>query len=259
MKIKEIIKIIEDFANPSIQESWDNSGLIIGDKEAEVSGVLIALDCTQELVEEAIANSYNMIICHHPLIFKGLKRINGDDVVSSAIIKAIKHDIAIYAAHTNADKVLEGVSGAMAKRLGLRDIEILDKEENGVGLGVIGTLPKPLSSKEMINYVKRAFKLQSLRCSYPIEKMISRVALCGGSGSFLIEKSMERQADLYISGDISYHNFFVPKDFMIMDIGHFESEIDIVSIFFDLIRKKIPNFAVRISENINNSNPIYYF
>ena len=140
MKVKDIINIIEEFAPLGIQEKWDNSGLCIGSPEDEVTSVLMGLDCTPELVDEAIACGADMIVTHHPLIFSGLKKISSDDLVGAAVIKAIKAGISIYAAHTNADKVIAGVSGAMAAKLGLENVTILDEDGEGTGLGVVGDL-----------------------------------------------------------------------------------------------------------------------
>ena len=258
MKVKEIIQVIEDFAPLSIQEGWDNSGLCVGSPEDEASSVLIGLDCTEKLIDEAIECGADMIVTHHPLIFSGLKKISPEDAIGAAVIKAIRAGICIYAAHTNADKVIAGVSGAMAAKLGLTDVRILDEDGERTGLGVVGNLPTPISSQEAIALVKERFSLKMLKTSAPIDKPISRIAMCGGSGSSLIKNAMKAGADLYISGDISYHHFFTPEGFMLMDIGHYESEIEIVDILFSLITKKFPTFAVRITQNIN-SNPIYYF
>ena len=258
MKVKDIIKVIEQFAPLSIQEGWDNSGLCVGSPEDEVTSVLLALDCTPALVEEAIACGADMIVTHHPLIFSGLKKISPDDMVGEAVIKAIKAGICIYAAHTNADKVLAGVSGAMAAKLGLENVRILDEDGEGTGLGAVGDLPVPVKAEDALNLVKEKFGLKVIKTSRPVEGLVTRVAMCGGSGGSLIKAAMKSDAQLYISGDISYHNFFTPDGFMIMDIGHYESEIEIVDILFSLIKKNFPTFAVRITQNLN-SNPIYYF
>jgi putative NIF3 family GTP cyclohydrolase 1 type 2 len=164
----------------------------------------------------------------------------------------------VYAAHTSADKVIAGVSGAMAARLGLVEVEILDEDGEGTGLGVVGNLPEPVSAEEAVALVKDRFSLKAMRTSRPVEGKISRIAMCGGSGGSLIAAAMASGAQLYISGDISYHNFFTKEGFMIMDIGHYESEIEIVDILFSLLRKNFPTFAVRITQNIY-SNPIFYF
>ena len=258
MKVRDITDVIESFAPLSIQESWDNSGLCIGSPESEVTSVLLGLDCTAELVDEAIACGADMIVTHHPLIFSGLKKISPDDPVGEAVMKAIAAGISVYAAHTTSDKVIAGVSGAMAARLGLKDVEILDEDGDGTGLGVVGNLPEPMAASDLVAMVKERFSLKMVRASRLPEGKITRVAMCGGSGASLIGSAVRAGAQLYVSGDISYHNFFTRKDFMIMDIGHYESEKEIVDILFSLIKKNFPTFAVRITQNIN-SNPIYYF
>ena len=257
-KVKDVTKVIEEFAPLSIQEKWDNSGLCVGSPEASVSSVLFGLDCTPELVDEAIACGADMIVTHHPLIFSGLKKISPDDMVGEAVFKAIKAGISIYAAHTNADKVIAGVSGAMAAKLGLKNVEILSEDGEGTGLGVVGELSEPMTAQQMVEMVKERFALKTVKASKPVEGEITKVAMCGGSGGSLISAAKAAGAQLYISGDISYHNFFTPEGFMLMDIGHYESEIEIVDILFSLVKKNFPTFAVRITQNMH-SNPIYYF
>ena len=257
MKVRDIIDAIEQFAPLSIQEGWDNSGLCIGAPDDEVHGVLLGFDCTPELIDEAVAAGCDLVVTHHPLIFKGLKRIQGGDPVTDAVIKAVRAGVAVYAAHTTADKVIAGVSGAMARRLELVDIALM-QDEGGFGLGAVGTLPHPMTGEEAIAYVKEKFCLKTVRTSKPVAR-VEKVAMCGGSGSSEIDAARATGAQLYISGDISYHHFFTPEGFMVMDIGHFESEVDIVGILCKVIREKIPTFAVRISDNLGRSNPVRYY
>ncbi len=257
-KVKDVTSVIEEFAPLAIQEKWDNSGLCVGSPESPVSSILFGLDCTPALVDEAVECGADMIITHHPLIFSGLKKISPDDMVGEAVYKAIKAGISIYAAHTNADKVLAGVSGAMAAKLGLQNVRILSDEGEGTGLGVVGEFPQALTVEQTLELVKESFALKTVKTSRPLDGMIQTVAMCGGSGGSLIGAAKASGAQLYISGDISYHNFFTPEGFMLMDIGHYESEIEIVDILFSLVKKNFPNFAVRITQNMH-SNPIYYF
>ena len=257
MRVRDIISAIEQFAPLSIQEGWDNSGLAVGSPGDEVHGVLVGFDCTAELIDEAVAEGCDMVVTHHPLIFHGIKRLCPGDPVSDAVIRAVRAGVAVYAAHTTADKVLAGVSGAMARRLGLQDIAILE-DEGGYGLGAVGTLPKPMTGEEAAAYVKEKFGLKGLRASRPVER-IERVAMCGGSGGSEIDAARAAGAQLYISADISYHHFFTPERFMLMDIGHFESEVEIVDILSEVIREKFPTFAVRKSGNLGRSNPVRYF
>jgi len=253
MKARQVAEIIEDFAPLGTQESWDNAGFCIGSPETEVSGVMVGFDCTPALIEEAAAAGCNMIVTHHPLIFKGVKKINPDTFMGSAIISAIKRDMVVYAAHTNADKAPDGVSRLMAEKLGLEEIEPLGED----GLGAVGVLPGSMDGYRFADMVKNAFGLPVIRCSDPSGRQVSRVAVCGGSGGSLIEDAQAKGADAYLCGDLSYHSFFTEPDFMLLDVGHYESEIAIVEKLFGLLSEKIHTFAVRKTQN--NNNPVYYY
>lgn len=264
--VRDVIDVISSFAPENVQESWDNSGLSVGDADAEVTGVLVGFDCTPELVDEAVECGANLIVTHHPLIFSALRRVTPDDAVGLAVMKAIRGGVAIYSAHTSADKVVGGVSWAMARRIGLENVTILDVDGSACGpdgqecgLGIVGDFPEPVPAEKAVEIVKSAFRIPYVKTSrlWP-GLMISRVAACGGSGSSLIAKAREAGAQLYVCGDISYHHFFTPEGFILMDVGHYESEIDIVDILFSLIRKNFHTFAVRITR-LDYTNPIYYF
>ncbi len=260
MKVGDITAVLESFAPLRIQESWDNSGLIIGSPEDEVHGVMVGFDCTRALVDEAIEKGCDMVVTHHPLIFKGIRRIDGKDPVGAAIMQAIRGGVAVYAAHTTADKVITGVSGAMARRLKLKNVSIMVPEEDGtVGLGCIGDFPEPMTGEQALAYVREAFGLKVIKSSRPLKEPITRVALLGGSGGGEIALAQSKGAQLYITADISYHNYFTPEGFMIMDVGHFESEVEIVDIFVEEIRKKFPTFASYKSDALGRSNPVHYF
>ena len=252
MKVRDIASILEAFAPLPTQEPWDNAGLCIGSPEQEVHAVLVGFDCTLPLVQEAVARGADMIVTHHPLIFGGLKRIDPDDPVGAAVTLAVRHGIAVYAAHTNADKAPGGVNALMAARLRLADLAPLDE----TGLGWIGTLPEPLSGADFCQYVKDCFSLRVLRCSTPVAT-VRRVATSCGAGSGFAEQAFRAGADAFVTGDVSYHHFFVPEGRMILDIGHFESEVEIVSKFVSILQEKIPTFAV--CTTTQNNNPIYYY
>lgn len=257
MKAIDIISVIEEFAPRNIQEEWDNSGLMAGDTQREVKSVLLGLDCTPELILEAIEIGADMIITHHPLIFKGIKKIGTETVQERMISSIIKKDIVVYSVHTNIDKVPLGVSALMAERIELRATKILmPQQDSETGLGIVGDLVEPMDFNPFIKMVKERFSLKVVRTSKPTENKISRVALCGGSGVSLIPAARASGAQIFITGDVSYHNYFCEDEFMIMDIGHYESEIDVLELLMSVILKKIPNFAVHISER--NNNPIYY-
>lgn len=252
MKAKDIAAAIEEFAPLGTQEPWDNAGLCIGSPEAEVHAVLVGFDCTAGLVAEAVERGADMIVTHHPLIFGGLKRIDPDDPVGAAVCAAVRHGIAVYAAHTNADKAEGGVNALMAGRLGLVEPEPLDES----GLSQIGLLPEPMTGRAFCTYVKERFGLRTLRCSAPVAEVF-RVATSCGSGASFAETAFRAGADAFVTGDVSYHRFFVPEGRMIVDIGHYESEVEIVEKFVSVLQKKLPTFAVYTAKQKNN-NPIYY-
>ena len=260
MKVADITAVLEAFAPLRIQESWDNSGLLIGSPDDELHGVLVGFDCTPALVQEAVEKGCDMVVTHHPLIFQGIRRIDGSDPVGAAVMQAIRSGVAVYAAHTTADKVIAGVSGAMARRLELKNVRIMVPEEDGtVGLGCVGELPRPMNGHEALRYVQEKFGLKIIRSSRPLETPVSRVALLGGAGGSEIPLARSKGAQLYITADIRYHDFFTPEGFMVMDIGHFESEVEIVDIFVSEIRKKFPTFASYKSACLDRSNPVHYF
>ena len=253
MNAREIAAVLEEFAPLPSQEPWDNAGICIGSPEAEVHAVLVGFDCTPALLQEAVARGADMVVTHHPLIFGGLKRIDPDDPVGAAVILAIRHGIVVYAAHTNADKAPGGVNTLMAERLGLVEPEPLDES----GLGFIGLLPEPMEGSDFCRYVKERFSLRTLRCSAPIAEVF-RVATSCGAGSSFAEAAFRAGADAFVTGDVSYHHFFVPEGRMILDIGHWESEVEIVEKFVSILQKKMPTFAVYTTTRKNN-NPIYYY
>lgn len=258
MRISDVIKVIEDFAPLSVQEDWDNCGLQVGDPDAQVKGILVGFDCTPELVDEAVETGANLIVTHHPLIFRGVKKIMPTDPVGLAIMKAIAGGVAVYSAHTSADKVPGGVNTAFAGKLGLQDPKVLEADADGNGFGMVGNLKEPMTAREFVEFVKKTFSLKCVRCSKPITGKISRVAVCGGSGSFLIGAAQASGAQAYLCGDVSYHYFITMDGFMILDIGHFEGEVEIVNILFSLLKKNFPTFAVRMCRSLGSRNPVYY-
>lgn len=257
MKAFEIAQVIEKFAPLGLQENWDNSGFCIGDPNADVTKLLIGFDPSYELIEEAVKVGADMVVTHHPLIFSGVKKISGADQTGRAIIEAIKNDIVVYSCHTNMDKVIAGVSGSLAQKLHLKDVQVLDSDENGDGLGVIGSLEQPMDADDFLAYLKNSLSLEHFRYSKPVSGKIERVALCGGSGRSLIKMAYRKGAQIYLCGDISYHDFYCPDHFMVADIGHFESEAQIMRVIYDIVMEKFPNFAVQIANN--STNPVYYY
>lgn len=363
MKIKDIASYIESIAPLAYQEDYDNAGLIIGDPEQEVKGALVTVDVTEEIVEEAVNKGLNLIVSHHPIMIAGVKKINGKDYTERIILKAIKNDIAIYAAHTNLDSIWGGVSSKMADKLDLKNQRILAPASNRlmklvyfvpvdqaeqtrsavfeagageigaydmcsynlegkgsfragedtnpfvgnkgeihfeqearvetilpkhlknkvvkalisahpyeevaydlypienkfdrVGYGIIGELEEESDESVFLERLKDVFKSKCIRHTNLLNKTIKRVAVCGGSGSFVLKDAIQQKADLLISGDFKYHQFFDAEGkIIIADIGHFESEQITKELFYELLRKKFPKFAVRLTEI--NSNPINY-
>ena len=261
MKIKEIADAIEQYAPLRLQEEWDNAGIQVGDPEAEISGILLCTDATEAVVAEAIARGYNLVISHHPLIFRGLKKIMGRTPVERAVAMAIKHDITIYSAHTNMDSARHGVSFRMADKIGMTNVEFLDDnrvEPYGdtecpiAGCGVIGDI-EPQPAREVLKRVKEAFEVGAVRYSGDGDRLVSRVALCGGAGGFLLDKAVEAGAQLYVTADMRYHDFLDNSQrIVVADIGHYESEHFTKEIFLEIIQKKSPTFAVAFAKNETN-------
>lgn len=260
MKIQEIIQIIEAYAPRELQADFDNSGLICGNVEQEVSSILLCIDVTEDVVREAVQKGHNLIISHHPLIFKGLKQITPSTYVERSIILAVKNEIAIYAAHTNMDVVARGVSGRMADKLSLKNQEILQPEGETPyphGYGIIGTLDTPVAPLSFLQHVKETFHCKTIRYTTPPDQQVQRVAVCGGAGASFLQKAIQKRADIYITGDFKYHDFFLTENRIILaDIGHYESEQFTKDIFYELVTKKMPKFAVQFSDI--NTNPINY-
>ncbi len=364
MKIREITEYLEAAAPPALQESYDNAGLIVGDPEAGVNAALVTVDVTEEVVDEAIRTKAGIIIAHHPIIFSGLKKITGKNYVERTVIKALKNDIAIYAAHTNLDAISGGVNTILCQKLGLLDCRVLqpatgklrklvtfipfreaEKVKNALfqagaghiggydscgynlegtgsfragaetnpyageigkihyereirfetifpawlqkkvigalldshpyeeaaydiyplenafdqaGMGMTGVLPHPFQETEFLELLKKTVKAGCIKHTALLGKPVKRVAVCGGSGSFLLHNAIAAQADFFVSSDFKYHQFFdADKKIVIADTGHFETEQFTKELFYNLLTKKFPKFAVRFSEV--NTNPVFYF
>jgi len=260
MIIKEITRFLEDYASLQYQESYDNCGLIVGNENIEVKGTLITLDCTEEVIDEAIAEDCNLIIAHHPIIFNGLKKLNGSNYIERTVIKAIKNDLSIYAIHTNLDNVHNGVSAKIAERLGLENCKVLSHKSDLnqlVGLGIIGELKESIKTSKFLIDIKTNMQTNCIRHTSLVKEDVKRVAVCGGSGSVLLKNAKAVDADIFISADFKYHDFFdAENDIVIADIGHYESEQFTKDLIYDLLVKNFTKFAVRLSKV--NTNPIKY-
>jgi dinuclear metal center YbgI/SA1388 family protein len=260
MKIKEILQHLESFAPPEYQEDYDNSGLIAGDPEADCTGVLLSLDCTEEIIQEASDKNCNLVVSHHPLIFRPIRSISSENNRGKTLVAAIKNDIKVYAIHTNLDNVPAGVNATMADILGLEDREILLPRagDPGIGSGMIGNFKQPVSESGVLKLIRKGFGSPVIRHSPLTGRPVTRVALCGGAGSFLISRALQQGADFFISADIRYHEFFGGEGKMIVaDIGHYESEQFTIGLLYKVILEKFPNFAVLKSGKI--TNPVNYY
>ncbi len=261
MQISKIINFLETIAPLSIQESYDNAGLITGTPEWDCTGAMISLDITEDVIDEALKNNCNLLIAHHPIIFKGLKRITGNEHVGRNIIRAIKNDLAIYAIHTNLDNVMEGVNGMIAKKIGLTDCQVLmplDNVHSGYGAGLTGYLAEPMEEKAFLGLVRDIFKIPVIRHSGFKDKSIQQVSLCGGAGSFLISNAIAHNSDIFLTADLKYHDFFEADNRIVLaDIGHFESEQFTTDLVYGILKEKFPTFAV-LKTGVN-TNPINYF
>ena len=362
MKVNEITRYLETIAPLTLQESYDNAGLLIGSPEQEVSKALITLDVTHEVMDEALAEGAGLIIAHHPLIFGGLKHLRGGNLVEDLVIKAVKSNLAVYAIHTNLDNVSEGVSNRLAQKLGLENTRVLapsgklkklvvfvpegyaadvrmqmldagaghigryshcsfvahgegsfkalegthpfvgkqgemhfekevrletivperlldkvlhavlkvhpyeeaaydiypvDAADTSVGAGLVGALPRPLPPTTFLKQVKESLNAQHIRYGITLDRNVEKVAVCGGSGSFLMEKAFAAGADAFVTADLKYHDFFrFQNRMMLVDAGHYETEQFAKDLLFELLTKKFPNFALQISKF--NTNPVSF-
>lgn len=249
--VAEIASAIEEFAPRQLQESYDNAGLQIGDPSMSVSGVIVCLDTTFNILKEAIKRRCNLIVSHHPLLFGGMKHITPLTEQGRIIMEAIRAGIAVYAAHTNLDRTWEGVSYEMAHSLHLSDISVLapDAADATKGLGIIGTTA-PQPALAFLRQVKDTFGVECLRYSHNMPSLtVRKVAVCGGAGASLIHQAIERGADVIVTGDIKYHDYTSYSGrILIADIGHFESEICTKKIFARLLHDKFPDLPTYLSE-----------
>ncbi|MDR2449348.1 MAG: Nif3-like dinuclear metal center hexameric protein [Prevotellaceae bacterium] len=255
-----IAAVIEEQAPLIYQESYDNAGFCVGRPDTVVDAVLLCVDVTEAVLEEAVRTGANMVVSHHPVIFNGLKKITGATYVERMVAQAIKDNIVLYAAHTNMDSALHGVSWIMARQLGLQDITILSLRESSEqsGFGAVGNLSGDMDGCQFFDLLKKVFAVPCVRHSALLSGKVRRVAVCGGSGAFLLHDALAAGAQCFVSADLKYHDFFNADGQIIMvDIGHYESEKYVLSIFYELLTKKIPNFAVQITKT--GLNPVYYY
>ena len=257
MNIREIIDALERFAPLPLQDDYDNSGLQIGTTETEVSGVLLCLDVTRQVVDEAIKNGCNMIISHHPLLFRPLKKIT-DDNIGSIVMDAVRAGITIYASHTNLDNASNGVNMRIACILGLQAIKPLEEHPDGNGAGIIGRFKDPMTEDELLAIIKDKFGVQCIRHNGKLGRKISRMAVCGGAGAFLADKAVEQGSDAFMTGEIGYHRFFGYDGIIkLIETGHFESEQFTVDLIADILKESFP--ALKVVKTATKTNPINYY
>ena len=262
MKIKQVVDALEQYAPLPLQEGYDNAGLQVGLTEAvDVSGALLCLDVTESVVDEAISKGCNLIISHHPLIFRKLARISDENYVQRTVCKAIKHDITIVSMHTNMDAAMGGVNFKIAEKMGLKDIHFFagEKEVNGVkgGEGVIGDFSEDMAADDLVLMLRDRFNVECVQCNQLLRRPIRKVALCGGAGAFLLNDAIAAGADAFITGEMSYHEYFGhEQEIQICVIGHYQSEQFTPEIFQEIIERKCPGVKCLVSEI--NTNPIIY-
>ena len=240
MKIKEVLCALEKFAPLPLQESWDNAGLQIG--------------------FEAVRKGCNLIVSHHPLLFRGLKTISDLTDVQRTVRKAIQQDICVVSMHTNMDNAKGGVNFRIAQKLGLQEVVFFaSKTVDGIeaGSGVIGTLPEAMASDDFVILVKKAFEVECARCNQLLQRPVRKVAICGGAGDFLLDDAVKAGADAFITGEMHYHQYFgYEQQIQICVIGHYESEQFTTEVFQEIIREHCPEVKTVIAET--NTNPILY-
>jgi len=275
VKIIEVVNALERFAPLPLQEDYDNAGLQVGLTAADVSGALLCLDVTEQVVDEAEANGCNLIVSHHPLIFHRLSCISDADYVQRTVMKAIEHKVAIVSMHTNLDAAEGGVNFKIAEKLGLCDVRFIGKTQTATapqplgaattdtttevrgGEGVIGRFAEPMAADDFLLLVKQRFDVECVMANELLRRPIATVALCGGAGDFLLPVAVKAGADAFLTGEMHYHQYFgYEQRVQIAVIGHYQSEQYTKEILRDIIQRDCP--GVRCVMSAINTNPILY-
>ena len=260
MKIKEVLCALEQFAPLPLQESWDNAGLQVGLTETEVSGALLCLDVNEKILDEAIQKGCNLVVSHHPLLFRGLKTISDLTDVQRTVRKAIQRDICVISMHTNMDNAKGGVNFRIAQKLGLQNVQFFAaKQVNGLeaGSGVIGEFAEPMAADDFVILVKKTFGVECAQCNELLRRPVKQVAICGGAGDFLLDEALKNGADAFITGEMHYHQYFgYEQQIQICVIGHYQSEQFTTEVFQEIIQQTCPGVKTVIAET--NTNPILY-
>ena len=268
VKIREIISALEHFAPLPLQESYDNAGLQVGLTEAEVSGALLCLDVTEAVISEAVGMGCNLLVAHHPLLFRGLKTVADQDQVQRCVRLAIQNDLNIYAAHTNLDNAEDGVNFRIAEQLGLLDVELMQPRRVTVreegrertlmsGSGVLGYLPEGEDSLQFLQRVKQAFGVECLMHNELLQRPVQSVAICGGAGDFMLEEAIRRQADAFLTGEMHYHQYFGhDQQIQIGVLGHYQSEQYTIDLLYSVLSQAFPQLP--LFRTAINTNPVKY-
>ena len=258
MTIKEVAATLEQFAPLPLQESYDNAGLQIGLTENEnVSGVLLCLDVTENVILEAEAKGCNMIVAHHPLLFRPLRHICGQSQVERCVASAIQNGISIYAAHTNLDNAVGGVNFVIAEKMGLQNVTFLQPliNRNG-GSGIVGDLPVPEKGDAFLRKVADVFHVDAVMHNEIQEKPVKRIAICGGAGEFLLDQAIAVGADVFLTGEMGYHRYFGHEgEILIGVIGHYQSEQYTIELLYRILHEAYPE--MHLEKTVLNTNPIY--
>ncbi|MBQ9660942.1 MAG: Nif3-like dinuclear metal center hexameric protein [Bacteroidales bacterium] len=257
MKLREIIAALERLAPLRLQDEWDNSGLQVGFPDAETGSVLVCLDVTEEIVEEAVEKGCNLIVSHHPLLFKALRQVSDATYQQRCVVKALAAGVSIYSAHTSLDNAPGGVNHRIAEKLGLRQLRWLcPKEGEDAGSGLVGELPQPESEEDFLDRVQRIFGVECLQHSAPAGREVRRVALCGGAGAFLMHDAIRAGADCFLSGEFHYHDYFENQGVLLCELGHYQSEQFTQDLLLEYLGAHCP--GLRLIKTSLNTNPIRY-
>lgn len=258
MTIKEVTDALEWFAPLPLQEGWDNAGLQIGLTDADASGVLLCLDVTEEVIKEAAHKGCNLVVSHHPLLFRGLKQISDQNQVARCVRLAMEQHIAIYSAHTNLDNAPGGVNFEIADRLGAK-VEGWLQQQSGVdaGSGVIAVLPASIERDVFLQRVKEVFDIHTLCINACQHTHVSRIGICGGAGDFLLDEAVRRGCDCFLTGEMHYHQYFGREDEILIGVmGHYQSEKFTISLLHRVLNETLP--GLRVFETEINTNAIKY-
>jgi len=260
--LSQVTDALEHFAPLPLQEDWDNAGLQVGLTEGEdVSGALLCLDVTEQVVDEAVRRGCNLVVSHHPLLFRGLKRLTQGDPVGRAVMSAVRHNVAVVSMHTNLDNAPGGVNWMMARRLGLMGCRPFGPQRHAADVvgaaGVVGRLEQPMAARDFVDKVKRAFGVECALCNELLGRPVENVALCGGAGDFLLPDALAQGADAFVTGEMHYHQYFgYEQALQICVIGHYQSEQYTIQLLQEMLASRLPELKTCVAET--NTNPIKY-